>query len=282
MKWIPKALTVFSLVGLTLIICFPIWMAVTGAFFSQWELEEKLSPVFGTGDEMASWSLLPLAPTLQSLVEVLLDSPGYFTMFWNSVAISLGILAGQFLTDIPAAWALAQFPLAGKKHIHTLYVLLMLMPFQVLMFPQYLALRNLGLLDTLWAVILPAVFSTFPVFLLYRFFLAIPREILEAARLDGAGEWRIFFQIALPLGMPGISATMILSFLDSWNMIEQPMTYLKDRSLWPLSLYLPSVGLEDVGMGFAAALLMLIPALLLFLGCQDDLKEGIALSGGKG
>ena len=281
MKQFRRAVTFFMLLSLAAVVAFPIWFAVTGAFSSQWELEEKLGPVFQNLGGTASWSLLPLAPTLRSLVEVLLDSPGFFPMFWNSVAISLGILLGQLIVDVPAAWALARLPLRGKKGLLTLYIVLMLMPFQVMMFPQYLVLRDLKLLDTLGSVILPAVFSTFPVFLLHRFFLAIPQEILEAARLDGAGEMRIFCQIALPLGTPGILAAAILSCLDSWNMIEQPMTYLKTKSLWPLSLFLPNITLGDMGMGFGAALVMLIPALLLFIGCQEYLKQGIALSGGK-
>ena len=277
-----KKLLLFCLIAaLAALCCCPIWFGITGAFSSQWELAENLKPIFYQTEGMARGTFVPRAPTLRSLVEVLLDSPGFFTMFWNSVAISLGILAGQLLITVPAAWALARLPIFGKRHILTLYILLMLMPFQVLMFPQYLVLSDLKLLDTLWAVILPAVFSTFPVFLLHRFFLAIPTEILEAARLDGAGEVQLYWQIAVPLGMPGILAGGILSFLDSWNMIEQPMTYLKTKSLWPLALFLPNIGLEDMGMGFAAALIMLIPAALLFLTCQEDLKKGIALSGGK-
>lgn len=282
MKTVRKALLALSLLALALLICYPVWFAVTGAFSAQWELEKNLSPVFAVGKEgMASWFSLPEAPTLRSMVQVLLDSPGFFKMFWNSVTISLGILAGQLLIDVPAAWALARFPIRGKKTILTVYIVLMLMPFQVLMFPQYLVLSRLKALDTLWAVILPAVFSTFPVFLLHRFFLAIPNEIIEAARLDGAGEWRIFWQIGLPLGAPGILSAAVLTFLDSWNMIEQPMTYLKTKALWPLSLFLPEITLPDMGMGFAAALLTLIPALLLFLNCQTYLEQGIALSGGK-
>ncbi len=276
-----KAVLIALLTMLILLIGYPVWMVVTGAFSSQWELEANLSPVFTNADGMAAWPVLPEAPTLRGAVEVLLDSPGFFTMFWNSVVISLGCLAGQFLTAVPAAWALARLPVWGKKKLVTLYIVLMLMPFQVLMFPQYLVLRRLNLLDTLGAVILPAIFSTFPVFILHRCFLAIPQEILEAARLDGAGETQIFFRIAIPLGIPGILSVGILTFLDSWNMIEQPMTYLKTKSLWPLSLFLPEIKLADMGMGFAAALLMLIPALLLFLCCQDYLEQGIALSGGK-
>ena len=202
-------------------------------------------------------------------------------MFWNSVAISLFILAGQLLVDVPAAWALAHFPIKGKKTVLNLYIVLMLMPFQVLMFPQYLVLNSLGILDSHGAVILPAVFSTFPVFILYRFFQAIPKEIMEAARLDGAGEFRVFLEIGIPMGTPGILSVCILTFLDSWNMIEQPMTYLKTRALWPLSLFLPEIGMGDMGVGFAAAFMMLVPALLLFLGCQEYLEQGIAISGGK-
>ena len=266
---------------LSFLICFPIWVAITGTFSAQWELERNLLPIFAGTDGIATWLLLPAAPTLKSLVEVLLDSPGFFVMFWNSVAISLFILAGQLLVDVPAAWALAHFPIKGKKTVLNLYIVLMLMPFQVLMFPQYLVLNSLGMLDSHGAVILPAVFSTFSVFILYRFFQAIPKEILEAARLDGAGEFRVFLEIGIPMGTPGILSVCILTFLDSWNMIEQPMTYLKTRTLWPLSLFLPEIGMGDMGVGFAAAFMMLIPALLLFLGCQEYLEQGIAISGGK-
>lgn len=266
---------------LLFMIVFPIWVAVTGVFTAQWELEKNLTPVFAGTEGIAQWSLLPDAPTLKSLVEVLLDSPGFFVMFWNSVSISFFILAGQLVVAVPAAWALAHFQISGKKTIVNLYIVLMLMPFQVLMFPQYLVLDNLGILDTLGAVIMPAVFSTFPVFILHRFFQAIPKEILEAARLDGASELRVFLEIGIPMGTPGILSVCILTFLDSWNMIEQPMTYLKTRSLWPLSLFLPEIGMGEMGVGFAAAFMMLVPALLLFLGCQEYLEQGIAMSGGR-
>ena len=269
----------FLMGAFALIMLLPIWIAVTGAFSSQWELTENLRPVLGNGQGLAKWTLLPQSPTLKSLVQVLLDSPEFFTMFWNSVTITAGILLGQFAIAVPAAWGLAKLHLPRK--LGNLYMVLMLLPFQVLMYPEYLVLKSLGLLNTLWAVILPGVFSAYPVFLLTRFFAAIPEEILEAARLDGAGEWQIFRYIALPLGLPGLLSVGILSFLDAWNLIEQPMTFLKNRALWPLSLFLPETTLTDAGLGFAAALLMLIPALLLFGLCQDALEQGIALPGGR-
>ena len=275
-----KKILLWFLLGLfALAMLLPIWIAVTGAFSAQWELTENLRPVLGSGQGLAKWTLLPQSPTLRSLVQVLLDSPEFFSMFWNSVAITVGILFGQLLFAVPAAWALAKLHL--PKKLGSLYMVLMLLPFQVLMYPEYLVLRSLGLLDTLWAVILPGIFSAYPVFLLTRFFGSIPEEILEAARLDGAGEWQIFRYIALPLGLPGLISVGILSFLDAWNLIEQPMTFLKNRALWPLSLFLPETTLSDAGLGFAAALMMLIPALLLFALCQDALEQGIALPGGK-
>ena len=259
----------------------PVWIAITGTFSSNWELNENLKPVLEGGAGFAKWSLLPQSPTLRSLVQVLLDSPSFFPMFWNSVVITLGTLLGQFVFAIPAAWALPKLHLPGGKKLGSLYMVLMLLPFQVLMYPEYLVLRALGLLNTLWAVILPGIFSAYPVFLMTRFFAAIPEDVLEAARLDGAGEWQIFRYIALPAGLPGLLSVGILSFLDIWNMIEQPMTFLKNRALWPLSLFLPETTLADAGLGFASAFLMLIPALLLFALCQDALERGISLSGGK-
>lgn len=276
MRRVTKIVIYIWLFLIAAVICFPVVFAISGVFMKQWELAEYLAPVLGGAEGMADWPLLPKAPTLQSLVELLIDSPQFFVMFWNSLKLSLCILAGQTVFGVPSAWALARFDFPGKKVILMLYIVLMLMPFQVLMMPEYLVLNRIDLLDTHAAVILPAVFSTFPVFIMYRFFSGIPEAILEAARIDGAGNLQIFLRIGVPLGAAGIVSSGILGFLESWNMIEQPMTFLKTRSLWPLSLFLPEIGLEEVGMGFAAAIMMLIPALLIFLSGQEYLEQGIA------
>lgn len=277
-----KRVIVTGIILLAAVICFPIAFAISGVFMPQWELKQYLSPVLGGTEGMASWSLIPRAPTLQPLVELLLDSPQFFVMFWNSMKLSLGILAGQTLFGVPAAWGLARFQFPGKKIILLLYIVLMLMPFQVLMLPEYLVLNDLGLLDTHASVILPAVFSTFPVFIMYRFFCGIPEPVLEAARIDGAGNLQIFFEIGIPLGAAGIVSSGILGFLEAWNMIEQPLTFLKTKTLWPLSLFLPEIGLAEAGMGFAAAIMMLVPALLIFLSGQEYLEQGITAAAVKG
>lgn len=98
---------------------------------------------------------------------------------------------------------------------------------------------------------------------------------MESARLDGAGEWQIFMYMGLPLGSGGIVSAMVLGFLECWNLIEQPLTFLKDKSLWPLSLYLPEISLQDAAMAFAASVITLAPALFVFLAGQDYLEQGI-------
>lgn len=263
---------VFLLAG---IVVFPVVFLMAGSLMGNVELGELLGPVLSSGNGYASWKLLPAYPTLRSYVEVLLDTPEFFIMFWNSVKITFGVLAGHFLIGTPAAWGFAKFTFPGKKFLFTLYIALMMMPFQVMMLSNYLVLDSLHLLDTLAGIILPAVFSTFPVFIMYRFFEGIPDSLLESARLDGAGELKIFIKIGLPLGSPGIISAMVLGFLEYWNLIEQPMAFLKTKSLWPLSLFLPNISLEDAGMAFASSVIVLLPALLVFLAGQDYLEQGI-------
>ena len=195
-----------------------------------------------------------------------------------SVKITALILAGQLLAAVPAAWAFAVYPFPCRRLLFTVYLVLMLMPFQVTMLSSYLVLNGLHLMNTHGAVILPAVFSTFPVFLIYRSFCGIPKELLEAARVDGAGEWQIFRRVGIPLASGGILSSAVLGFLECWNLIEQPLAFLKDQSLWPLSLYLPEISLDQAGYAFVASVITLIPALFVFLLGRDYLERGIAAS----
>lgn len=256
--------------------CYPVLFLLTGSLMGDQELKECLGSVLAGGGGFISWRLLPAYPTLRSHVELWLDSPGFFVMFWNSVKLTGGILAGQMLTGIPAAWGFARFSFPFRRGLFFVYIVLMMMPFQVLMLSNYLVLDGLSLLDSQLGIILPAAFSTFPVFVMYRFFRGIPEAVIESARLDGAGNMRIFLTMGLPLGSAGIVSAGVLSFLECWNLIEQPLAFLKDKSLWPLSLFLPQIGLEEAGMAFGASVIALIPAFLVFLAGKDYLEQGIA------
>lgn len=245
------------------------------------EMAHYLAPVLTESSGYAHWPLLPQYPTLKPYVELLLDTPAFFTMFWNSCKQVFPVIAGQIGFGAPAAWAFARFRFRGRYVLYALYMVLMLMPFQVTMVSSYFVLEKMGLMNTTWAIILPGAASTFPVFLMIRFFAAIPSALTEAAALDGAGPWQIFLYLGIPLGAPGILSAVVLGFLEYWNAMEQPMTFLKDQTIWPLSLYLPVITAENAGTSMVASVIMLIPALLIFLFGQKYLEAGIAASGMK-
>lgn len=256
----------------------PLLFLVTGSIMGTPEIREYIGPVLGGADGFAVWRLFPAYPTLVNYIELFLDSPEFFQMFWNSMKITVGILAGQLVFGMPAAWGLACYDFPGKRAVYLCYIVLMMMPFQVTMLSEYLVLDALRLNDTLWAVILPGMFLTFPPFLMYRFFAGIPQSLIEAARVDGAGEFAVFVWIGIPVGSSGIISALVLQFLECQSMVEQPLTFLKTKSLWPLSLYLPEVNLNRAGFALCASFVALIPALFVFLYGQDYLEQGIVAS----
>ena len=268
-----------GLAVVALLVWVPLWLLFSASLMSSSEIGRVLAPVFAEDTGYAFWPLLPQFPTMQSYLQLLLDSPEFFIMFWNSCWQVFPIVGGQILLGAPAAWAFARFDFWGKKILYSLYILLMIMPFQVTMVSNYFVLEQLGLINTAWAIILPGAVSTFPVFLMVRFFAAIPSALTEAAALDGATPWQIFWHIGIPLGAPGILSAVVLGFLEYWNAVEQPMVFLKDKTLWPLSLYLPALSAENAGVSLAASVLMLCPALLIFLFGQKYLEAGISAAG---
>lgn len=282
MKFIRNAADKWAKAGMSVLfltMVFPLFVLAADSLMGRQELTEKFGPVLSGAEGMAEFALFPMYPTLRAYISLLLDSPEFFTAFWNSVFQTAMVLAGQMLTALPAAWAFAVYRFPGKSVLWYLYMLLMVLPFQVTMVSGYLVLNAAGLMDTHWAVILPGIFGTLPVFILRKTFAAIPGEMLEAARVDGAGDFRLFLYVGIPLGKSGIFSIMILGFLEYWNAVEQPLTFLKTQSLKPLSLYLPQITASEASVSFAASVVMLLPALLLFFFGQEYLEQGIAASG---
>lgn len=262
--------------------CAPLLFLLSGSIMSRYELNQSLTSLITGGNEMITWTFFPRYPTFSHYFRILFQTPQFFVVFWNSMKMVCLILAGQFLIAVPAAWAFAIYQFRGRKIIFTLYIVLMLMPFQVTMLSGYLVLNQLQLLNTHGAIIWPAIFSAFPVFLIYRDFDALPGDLIEAARIDGAGELAIFLRIGLPLASGGILSAGVLGFLEYWSLIEQPMAYLEEQTLWPLSLYLPEIGLEQAGYSSVAAVITLIPAVFVFLAGREYLEQGITASAVKG
>lgn len=262
-----------------LLVWVPLWLMLTGPLMGAGEASQNLSPVLGGVDGKAAFPLIARYPTLRPFVELLFDSPEFFATFRNSCVQVIPAVLGQVIVGAPAAWALARYRFRGRRFLRALYIALMLMPFQVTMVSNFLVLDRLRLMDTHWAMILPAAASTFPVFIMTRSFAALPDSMCEAASLDGAGDFQIFLRVGLPLGVPGIMSAVVLGFIELWNAVEQPLSFLRTKSLYPLALYLPSITVENIGISLAASVIALMPALLIFLFGQTWLEAGISTAG---
>lgn len=276
---IKRAMVRGILAVMCLFVWLPLFLMAGNSLMGEGEMLERFAAVFGVADRPVRAALLPSYPTLRPYVELLLDSPGFYVMFWNSCLQTGLAVAGQLLVALPAAWAFGALSFKGRRKLFLLYIVLMLQPFQVTMAPSYLVLKRLSLLNSHLAVILPAAWSAFPVFIMAKFFETVPKPLLEAARLDGAGNWMIFWRVGVPLGKPGIVSAVVLGFLEAWNAIEQPMTFLKERRLWPLSLYLPEITADKAAVAWAASAVAMILPVSLFLMGQGALEQGIAAAG---
>lgn len=265
------------LVGLLMLL--PLCLMVTNSFLGVREIQEVYGIVLEESGEEFSFRILPQYFTLRPYVELLLDSLDFFVMFWNSSRQVFPILLGQIVIGMPAAWAFARFQFRGRRRLFFGYMVLMILPFQVTMVSNYILLSKLSLMDTHLGLIVSGIFSTFPVFLMEKFFKALPEAMLDAARVDGASELQIFIKLGMPLGMPGMMSAVILCFLEYWNAIEAPMTFLKTKAKFPLSLYLPNITTDQLSSSFAASIVMMIPAVLIFLWGRDYLQQGIEASG---
>lgn len=255
----------------------PLVFLICGTFTNEVELDQILASVIGDGMGYATWHFILLYPTVKNVVELLFDTPEYYVLFWNSVKIVGVVIAGQLLFAVPAAWGLARSRSRWAKLIFGLYMFCMILPFQVTMLSQYIVLNGMHMINTHWAIILPLVFSTFPIFIMFSAFEQVPASVVEAARLDGAGDFRIFAHMAVPIARKGILSAAILGFLEYWNIVEQPVVFLRDKSLWPLSVYLPEVSAGGAGRAFAFALFSCIPSLIVFYIGRDVLAEGISI-----
>ena len=270
----------FLLMLLALAILLPVIVTALYSFFSPEEIRAFMAQR-GSYDE-AAWLDARLSPRMFSLSQywrVLITDTSVLRMFAMSVFYTIAILLGQAVFVPMLAYALSRFRFRGRNAIFLAILMLMLLPYQVTMVPNVLTLRRMGLLNTVWAVILPMWFAPFYVFLLRQFMAALPNELFEAAQVDGAGTIRCYFHIALPVCRPAIGAALALSFADCWNLVEQPMTYLSQRTdLQPLSVMFNQLVSESSGVEFAGAVIYILPALFVYLYFLEDILSGIQLT----
>lgn len=271
---------------MALLFLMPTLLTISNSFMSGAEITASYGVVFGSAREGAYMAeridlrLIPNVVTFSQYNTVLIQSPEYLLLFWNSVLLVLPIVIMQVLIAALAAYSFTRWKSRWKEILFFTYIILMLMPFQVTLVPNFLVADFLGILDTRWAIWFPGFVAPFSVFLLTKFMRRIPVSYIEAAKLDGAGEWQIFRKIALPLCRGALYAVAILVFIDYWNMVEQPLILLRNPDMHPLSVFLYRINQAEIGIAFATASIYMLPSLLMFLHGEEHLIEGITYSGG--
>jgi multiple sugar transport system permease protein len=228
--------------------------------------------------------LLPSAPTLANYRELFAQA-GIGRYFANSVMLAVAATLLSLMFNVGAGYAFAKLRFRGRERIFKLLLGALVIPGQVAMLPLFLILKQMGLVNTYIGVLVPAAASIFGIFLVRQYALTIPDALLEAARLDGASEFRIFRSIVLPLLSPILVTLSIFSFLGSWNDFMWPLIVLTDKDLYTLPVALASLSREHVQdneMMMAGSVLTIVPVLLLFLGLQRYYIQGLLMGSVKG
>ncbi|WP_292143678.1 carbohydrate ABC transporter permease [Butyrivibrio sp.] len=266
----------------------PIILTITNSFMSSSEINANYGSIFATTEKggkifiskTVNLKFIPDMVTFAQYFTVLFKSPQYLLKFWNSIIYVAPIVVVQLGIATLAAYGFSRYDGKLKRAIFFAYIIMMLMPYQVTLVPNFLVSKALGIYGTRWSIWLPGFFSPFAVYLLTKFMRRIPTEVLEAASIDGADEWYIFSRINMPLCKGGIASIAILVFFDYWNMVEQPLILLGDPDLHPLSVFLSKINSGEISLAFAVAVIYLVPPLLIFLYGEDYLVEGISYQGG--
>jgi multiple sugar transport system permease protein len=251
------------------IVIFPLYWMVVVAFSPRGEVFEP------------GLQLWPSTFTLENF-ETVFDRVPVVGWFGNSVVISGFVTALTVTVNLLAGYAFAQLRFRGRNAVFLLALSTMMIPVQAIMVAQFKLVSGLGIYGTYWGVILPGAAAAFGIFLARQFFIGIPDEIIEAARIDGAGPMRIFLQVVLPLCKPLIAVLTLLTLMGSWNEFAWPLIALKDNELFTLPiglLYLKNQTAPDYNAIMALALLSVIPMVLLFLFFQRYFVQGFARSG---
>lgn len=266
-----KVISAIVLIVLAFFFLFPLYWILTGSV--------KTASVIN--DAVPQW--FPLSPTMDNY-ERLFDNPALLWLF-NSVAMAVLSMVLTCVTASMAGYVLAKKRFVGRKVLFGIFICAMALPKQVILIPLLREMSFLNLHDSMWAVILPTVGWPFGVFLMKQFSENIPGELLEAARIDGAGEVRTFTEIVLPIIKPGIGALAIFTFINCWNDYFLQLIMLNSRSKLTISLGIAKLQAEmstDFGLIMAGAALAAIPIITVFLAFQKYFTKGITMGAVKG
>ena len=276
-------LVMFSTIAIIYIL--PLIITFSNSLMSSSEIIRNYSSEGGIlqeGKKFIDMNLVPGSVTLSQYDQILFRSPFYLNMFWNSVKITIPVVIGQLIVSSMAAYSFTVLRFKYKEALFFIYIIVMLLPLQVTLMPNYVIADMLHMTDSYLAIILPGIFNPFGVFLLRQFMKTIPDAYIESAQIDGAGHFRIFIGIILPMVKSGLASVAMLTFVDYWNLIDQAVIFIRDSNAQPMSLFLARINQAQMGISFASSCFYVLPVLIILFYGQEYLKEGIGLSGLKG
>ena len=271
MKRLLYGLCLFLLAICSVLFLAPLLFVLTGSLMGSGEFTRSYG-----ANALRFPSVIPRLASLTQYATLLFNTPGYLKAYWNSLFIAATICGLQLLFALPCAYGLSKLRFSGCRMLLFVYIVMMMMPFQVTMLPMYQLVKWFGLFNSRWALILPEVFAPFTVFFLAQFMHQLPNELIEALRLESSSPFDLYRYLVVPLCKPGIAAAMVLSFVETWNMVEKPLLYLSDTRNYPLSMLLYEAGTKATATTLAGCILYMIPVVLLW-GCfKDDIWYGIS------
>lgn len=237
--------------------------------------------VDGVVEQFAKLGLIPETVTFSQYFEVLLNQPSFLALLTNSLKLTLPVTLGALAVSLLSAYGFTIWRFKYKEAVFAAYIVVMLMPLQAVLVPNYIVADMLGIKESYLAIILPGIFSPFGVFLMRQSMKVIPGAYFEAAKIDGANEWQVFWRVVVPQLKSAIAALAILTFVEYWNLVEQAIIFINDYTKEPLSVYLSRLAEGRVGLIFAASCVYMFPPLWFLFTRQRDLEKGIEFSGVK-
>jgi len=276
-RGIALSMVLISVTGMVTILLLVFLLCLS--FFGKGEFQQvyqgNTADIFSTA--YSSFRLIPKDISGEQYVATFWSNSDFWYHFWNTVGISLAVIVGTVIVGSLGGYAFARYQFFGKNILLYLFILIMMVPYQVLMAPQFRLIYEMNLLNKAEGIILPSIFAPLGTYLIYQYVLQLPEEQFEAARVDGAGELRIFCRIALPQMKNGIMSLVLLVLIDTWNLVEQPLIFLSDEYRYPLSVAIEA--LENSGnLSFAACIVFVFPLFMVFLLGKDWLIQGIGHS----
>lgn len=270
MKRLKLLMKYILLIAIAAVFLFPLIYMLACSVMSSEEIDKLLD---FTSQSFKTVKLIPSNFTLDQYYQVLFRRSEYLLKFWNSVIITFPTVIGQTAVSALAAFAFAKLKFPFRDRLFFVYIILLILPLQVTMVPNYIIIDKLNLLNSFLSVILPGTFSAFGICLLRQSIKYIPDASIEAARIDGASYFRIFTGIILPQIKGGLITLVLLCFIDNWNAVEQPLIYFDDEAMYPLSIGLGSIGSYDYGIIFACSVIFLILPMLIYLYGERDIDS---------